>query len=148
MQPRRLLATFVIRVHCWLVDSCFSIRTPKSFRAVLQPVSPQHVLVPGVIPPLVQGLAFPSVKLQKVAINPISSLSRLLWMAAQPSGMSAAPPGFVPLRTCWGCNLPLQSRSLMKMLNKKERPVHARKVTHVLYRRWQCDLDLLERCSL
>lgn len=78
MQPRRLLATFVIRVHCWLVNSCLSIRTPKSFRAVLQPVSPQHVLVPGVIPPLVQDLAFPSVKLQNVAINPISSLSRLL----------------------------------------------------------------------
>jgi len=39
-------------------------------KAVFQPFGPQHVLVHGVIPPQVQGLAFPFADLQRTPVHP------------------------------------------------------------------------------
>lgn len=63
-----------------------------SCRAAFQPVSPQYVLLCGVFPPWEQDSVRSFVELHEVPAG-VSSWSRSLWLAAQPLGASATPPG-------------------------------------------------------
>lgn len=56
---------------------------------------PQHVPVPGVVPPQVQDFAILLAEPHEIFVPPLSSPSRSPGTAARPSGDSAMPPGFV-----------------------------------------------------
>lgn len=58
------------RVHCWLVASCLSTRTHRSFSGKLFSSS-QHVWVPQTIPPQMQDSAFPLVQPQGIHLSPV-----------------------------------------------------------------------------
>lgn len=76
--------------------SLVSTRTPVSIPAeLLSSLVPQHVLVPGVVPPQVQDFAILLPEPHEIFVPLLSSPSRSPRMAARPSGDSAMPPGFV-----------------------------------------------------
>lgn len=61
----------------------------------------ERVLVPGVVSP--QGQDLPWWNLMSFLLAHVSSLSRFLWMDAQPPGLSATPlPVWCHLQTCGG----------------------------------------------
>ena len=70
MQPRRLLATFATRVHCWFIVSLLSTRTP----VILYQAAFQPLLMYGVIPPQVQDFAFPFVEINRIPVDPVLQL--------------------------------------------------------------------------
>ncbi|PKU41419.1 hypothetical protein llap_8284 [Limosa lapponica baueri] len=72
VHPRMPLAFLASRARCWLMVILLSTRTPRSFfhRAVLQRVSPQPVLVHGVIPPQVQHPTLARVEFHQIPLCP------------------------------------------------------------------------------
>ncbi|KAK4828728.1 hypothetical protein QYF61_000719 [Mycteria americana] len=92
--------------------------TSPLHKASFQLGDPQHILVPEVFAPWVQDSTL--VELYEVPASPFSSISRPLWMAAQPSGISATPPSFVSSVNLLKVHSAPTSRSLMKMLNRTE----------------------------
>lgn len=98
MQGRIPLVFFVTRACCWLIFNLVSSRTSRwRTQSCLQLDSPQQ---PSSC--TVQGFsfsdadfAFPLVGFHEVPITPFSSLSRFLWMIAQPSAVSASPHNLV-----------------------------------------------------
>ena len=73
-----------------------------SGRAVLYPYIPRLVLPVGVATTQVQHLALGSVQPQEAHLGALLSLSRSLWMASRPSGVSAAPHSWVSSHTAEG----------------------------------------------
>ena len=75
MQPRRLLISFAMRVHCHLMVN-LSTRTPRSFYAELLSSwsARQHVLVHGAVPPQgqLQDFVLPLIELHEVHVQLIS----------------------------------------------------------------------------
>ena len=72
-----LLATLFLmqdtaRPHCWLAFR-LPTRTPRSSSATLRScwVAPQSVLVHGLIPPLLQDVAFPFAEVPEVPVSPL-----------------------------------------------------------------------------
>jgi len=84
-------------------------------RAAFQLVSPQHVL--GVIPPQRQSSALPPLNFTRSLAAQFSSLSRSLWMAAHPPGVSATPLSFALSSNLLRVHSVPASRSFKKMLN-------------------------------
>ena len=72
MQPKVLLVFFVACSHCWLMSNKVSTRTGQGLfcRVVYQLVSPQPILVLGVIPSQVQDSALPIVDLHEHPVGP------------------------------------------------------------------------------
>ena len=73
-----------------------------SGRAVLYPYVPRLILPVGVATTQVQHLALGSVQPQEAHLGALLSLSRSLWMASRPSGVSAAPHSWVSSHTAEG----------------------------------------------
>ena len=96
MQPRIQLAFWAARAPCWLTSS-----TLRCFfsRAALNPFIPQLVLVVHVALTQVQTLHMDLLNLLRFIWAHCSSLSRSLWMASHPSGVSTAQ-GLASFRYC------------------------------------------------
>lgn len=79
MQPYILLATFAAMVDCWLVFNSIVHQDPKVFLywAVFQKVSPQCVLVHGIISPRGQDFTFPVVELHQIPLCPVPHLAEV-----------------------------------------------------------------------
>ncbi|XP_066851872.1 lethal(3)malignant brain tumor-like protein 2 isoform X4 [Anser cygnoides] len=99
MQLGILLVYFAPRVHCWLMFNLVSTRTPGSFLAKVLLLSTRSASgvcwCLGLFLPRGRTLHFPVLNFTGFSSAHFSSLSRSLWMAAQPPGVSAAPPSFV-----------------------------------------------------
>lgn len=72
IQPRIISATFAARAHCWLMFDMLFDRTSSSFSAkLLQLISLQHVLVPGVIPFQTRTEHFHLLILIEIPVSPV-----------------------------------------------------------------------------
>lgn len=103
-----------------LVNGHFLVhKDPKVLlsRAALQLLRPQHVLMPGVILTQYKTLHLPLLNFMRFLSAQFSSLSRSLWAAAQPTGVTATPPGFVSSVNLLKHHSAPSSRSLTKKLN-------------------------------
>jgi len=94
-------------------------RTPWSISAKLLPrtVGSQNILEHGVFFYICRILHFPLLNMRFQSAH-VYSLSRCLWMAAQPSGISATPPCCVSSANFLWIHSDPSSRSLMKTLNR------------------------------
>lgn len=132
MQPRIPFALITAQTHCWLVFNLVSIRTPRAFSAELLS-SWMPSACPGTWDCSSLGADF-LLNFMKLLIAHFSSLTRSLWIAAQPSGASATLPSFVSfVNSLRLCSAP-SSSSLMKMLNRT-RPSSQTKVSELI---WKC----------
>lgn len=87
-------------------------------KAAFQPVGPQPVLVhEGFFSSLYRILHFQLLNFIRLLLTCFSILSRSLWTAAQPSGVSTAPPNFIPFSNLLREHSFLSPRSVMKRLN-------------------------------
>jgi len=88
MQPRIRLTAFAVRLHCWLtVRKVHQDPQVLLCRAVFQPVGPQHVLIPRIIPSQVQEFAFSLVELE-IPLGPFFSMlngSTAIWFISHSS---------------------------------------------------------------
>lgn len=72
MQPRRLLGCFATRAYCWLWSTWCPSGSQGPFLQSCSPAGqPQTALVPEVIPPQGQDMAFPCVELHEVSVGPL-----------------------------------------------------------------------------
>jgi len=73
-------------------------------KAVFHLGGPQHILVPGIVPPQAQELALPSIELYEVPACPFLQLVEVLWKAVQ--RWQLLIPVLYHLQMCWRCTLP------------------------------------------
>lgn len=119
MLPRTPLSFLAPRTQCQLMDSLVSSRTSMSFSTELLSTSqPQPVLVPGIIPPLMQDFAFASSNFIKFLSPQLSKLPKS--GQAELSGVSASPPSFVTSTNLLRVHPVLSPRPLMNKLNKTD----------------------------
>jgi len=86
-------------------------------RAALNPFIRQPVSIVGIAPTVVQYPALALLNLMRFTWAHFSSLSRSLWMAFHPSGVSTAPFSLVSSANLLRVHSLLLSMSLMKLLN-------------------------------
>lgn len=115
MQPGIPLATFTARAHCWVISNLLSNRTTISFSAKLLSSHsfPSLYWFMGLFLPKCRICHFPLLNSMRLLLGHFSSLPKFLWMAAQPSCISASPSDFVSFADLHSVS---SSRSL-KMLN-------------------------------
>lgn len=115
MQPRRLLAAFTTRVHCFLMEVH---RIPRSSTDMLSKWSaPSRYKCVDLFPPRWRTFHLPLLKYTQFLSSQSLNLSRFLWKAAQPSD---AHPSFVLF-----CKLAEDvHRSLMKIKNSTESSIN------------------------
>lgn len=87
-----------------------STKTPKALFARLGDLQ--------VVPATCRALQFSLLNFTRFLSAPFSSLSRFLWMAAQPSHISATPPSFLLSTDLLRIYSAPSSRCVMKMLNR------------------------------
>lgn len=119
-QPRRPLGFCAMRAHAWPVGNLVSNRTHRYFCARL--LSSQSVpslcwCVRVFFSPLCRILHFQLLNFIRSLLTCFSILSRSPWTAAQPSGVSTAPPNFIPFSNLLREHSSLSPRSVMKRLN-------------------------------
>lgn len=85
----------------------------RCFLVIQLPAVPVH----RVVPPQGQDLHFPLLNFMWFLSAHCSSLSKSLWMSAQPSDLSATPPGLVSSPLLREQHSSLSSRLLVRMLN-------------------------------
>lgn len=72
----------------------------------------------GLFLPRCRTLRLPLLNFIRLLSTQLSSLSRSRWMAAQPPGVPAIPPSFVPSASLWRLRFVPSSRTLMNKSNK------------------------------
>jgi len=97
MQPRIQLAFWAASTHCLVTLSFSSTSTPKSFSSGLLsiPSSPSLYCYQRLLQPRCRTLLLALLNLMRFTRAHLSSLSRSLWMASLPSGVSTAPLNLV-----------------------------------------------------
>ena len=107
LQLRRLLVTFVIRVHCWFMVSMLSIRTLKDFPLELfsRPAALSMHWCFGLFLPKSGTLHLLLLDFTGFLSAHFSSLWRSLCMTAWLSSLSATALGLCPVQFCWDCSM-------------------------------------------
>jgi len=120
MHPSRPLAFLAARAHCWLTVNFSSTRTPRSLSTELlsSRSAPSLYWCMGLFLPRCRTLHLPLFNFISFLSAQLSSLSRSRWMAAQASGVSATPPGYVSSANLLSAHSVPSSRSCINKLNK------------------------------
>ena len=95
MQPWTPFTAFAARSHCLLMSKLMSTAS-FSDKLRFSWVDSSIYRCLGLFLPRCRTLHFPLLNFMRLLSAHFSSLSRSLWMAAQPYGISATPPSFVP----------------------------------------------------
>ena len=121
MQLRMTLAFLAATAYCWLMLSVFlSTETPRSFFAELPSswLTSSLYWCLGLFLPRGRTWYFALLKFTKFLLVYFSIPLRSFCMAAQPSGVSAAPPNFVLSATLLRVHLFPWCRLLMKLFEQ------------------------------
>ena len=119
MQPRICLAFWAVSAHWWLISNFSPTSAPKYSSGLLSiPSHPRLYWYQGLPQPGCRTLHLALLNLRRFTWAHLSSLSRSLWIASHPSGMSTTPLILVSSAKLLGVHLtPLSMMSLMKILN-------------------------------
>ncbi|KAK4830007.1 hypothetical protein QYF61_008177 [Mycteria americana] len=124
MQPRIPLAFFAVKAYCWLMFNLMSTKTPRSFSAKLLSswVALAHTGACGCSS---SGAGLFAFLLNFMRFTPahFSSLSRTLWVASHPSGISTTRPSFVSSASLLRVHVVPSSKLLMKMFKRFEHTI-------------------------
>ena len=122
MHPSKPLVFLAIRAHCWLMANLLSTRKRRSYSAGLLSswTAPNLYWCIRLFLPRCRTLYLPFLNPVRFLSSHFSCLSRFHWMTAQPSGLSANPPGFLSSSNLLSVDSIPSSRLLVKMLNKTE----------------------------
>ena len=116
VQPRIQLTFRAASIHCWLMCSLLSTRTPKSFSAGLLSMNSSPSLYTYLGLPQQKCNTLHMLDLSRFPWTDFSSLSRSLWMASFPIILLNAPLSLVLSVNLLRVHLILLSMSLAKML--------------------------------